>query len=81
MECYSCGQNILAHAQVCPACGSPRSKRVYISLWGILGGLIGSFVGYSIAGMPSAIILGLVGIAGFELVAWLCLGRETDGAA
>jgi hypothetical protein len=62
MQCYYCGNHIPMGARGCPACAQPRSKLIYVHLCGVIGGIIGSLIGFTVYDVPGALAGGLLGI-------------------
>jgi hypothetical protein len=60
MNCTRCGHRLWFLARKCPGCG--RDLSPYVHLLGVLGGLGGSFIGYSLFNMGGAIVGGLLGV-------------------
>jgi hypothetical protein len=73
MQCYYCGQHIPHSARRCPHCGQSRSRLIYVHLFGVIGGLVGSFVGAQFYQMLGALGGGLLGIVLCEALAWWAL--------
>jgi len=71
MQCYKCGAEIPIDKSACPWCGSPRSKLIYVHLWGVVGGVVGSLVGFTFSSTGGALIGGLLGIIACEVAARL----------
>jgi hypothetical protein len=67
MQCYYCGNKIPSSARLCPACGRAKTKRVYVPLWGVIGGVVGSLIGFTAFNMEGALVGGLLGILLLEL--------------
>jgi len=79
MQCYACGQNIPSYTKVCPSCGRSRSKMGYIPFWGVIGGIVGSLIGFTLFEMIGALAGGLLGIVVCECGSWMIFrsrGRE-----
>ena len=45
-HCYYCGNDIPAEAHGCPTCGRGTSRLAYVHMCGVIGGLVGSFIGF-----------------------------------
>jgi hypothetical protein len=73
MQCYRCGAIISGENQLCPACGGPRSRLIYVPLWGVIGGVVGSLVGFTAWQMAGALLGGILGIVACEVAARLML--------
>ena len=68
MQCYTCGGELSSLQEKCPACGRPRSKLIYVHFCGVVVGIIGSLIGFTLFNdMVSAVIGGLLGIVLAEL--------------
>jgi hypothetical protein len=71
MQCYHCGGSIPFRTRVCPTCGHARSRLIYVHLWGVIGGVAGSLIGWTVFDLAGAFLGGLLGIVVGELGAWL----------
>jgi len=71
MQCYKCGATIPVEKNSCPLCGSPRSKLIYVHLWGVVGGVVGSLLGFTFSNTAGALVGGLLGIVACEVGARL----------
>ena len=61
MRCPRCGNDALYFlARRCGACGSDLSPNIH--LFGVLGGVIGSLLGFTFYNVAGALVGGLVGI-------------------
>jgi hypothetical protein len=70
MQCYYCGNHLERDSCVCSLCGRPKSHLNYIPFWGTIGGIVGSFIGFSVyADALGALVGGLIGIVGCEAIA------------
>ena len=49
--------------------GGPRSRTSYVHFWGVVGGIVGSLVGYTFFDVAGALAGGFIGIVGCELAA------------
>jgi len=78
MQCYKCGATIPVEKKVCPSCGSPRSKLIYVPFWGVIGGIVGSLLGFTLWGMAGALAGGLLGIIALEAVARLRFRKRNN---
>jgi hypothetical protein len=76
MQCYRCGAIISGESQLCPACGRPRSRRIYVPLWGVIGGVVGSLAGFTGWQMAGALLGGILGIVICEAGASLMLRTQ-----
>jgi hypothetical protein len=73
MQCYHCGSSIPLAARTCPVCGQARSWLIYTRLCSAAGGLVGSFLGFSLYDVPGALVGGLAGIVVCEVAARFAL--------
>jgi hypothetical protein len=73
MQCYRCGAIIAGENRLCPACGRPRSRLIYVPLWGVIGGVVGSLVGFTAWQMAGPLLGGILGIVACEVAARLML--------
>lgn len=73
MQCYYCGQHIPGSARFCPHCGQARSSLIYVHLFGVIGGLAGSLVGFTFYNVLGALVAGLSAIVICEALAWWAL--------
>ncbi|MBL8794150.1 MAG: hypothetical protein JNM56_09610 [Planctomycetia bacterium] len=73
MQCYTCGSEIPADRRICPACGRARSWLIYVPFFGVIGGIIGSLIGFTLRDTAWALIGGLLGIVLAETGARLLL--------
>jgi len=81
MRCYHCGGNIPWRDKFCPSCGHARSSLNVVHLWGVVGGLVGSFIGFTVYDIGGSLLGGLLGIVACELAAWLAIrSRSPTGA-
>jgi hypothetical protein len=71
MQCYKCGATIPVERKACPSCGSPRSRLIYVPFWGVIGGIVGSLLGFTFWSTAGALAGGLLGIVVCEVVARL----------
>ena len=71
MQCYYCGTHTPHGVRTCPACGRAKSRLSYVHLCGVVGGIVGSLVGFTGFGVAGALGGGFIGIVGAELVAWM----------
>ena len=71
MQCYACGQNIPTGNKVCPSCGKAPSRMIYVHFCGVIGGIAGSLIGYTLFDTVGALAGGLTGIVACELLARL----------
>jgi hypothetical protein len=71
MQCSHCGGSIPHGSRACPSCGHPRSRLIYLRLFGVAGGILGSLAGFTLHDLAGAFLGGLVGIVAFELAGWL----------
>lgn len=62
MQCYYCGQHFPAGTTFCPACGHAKTRLSYVHLLGVIGGVAGSLVGFTLFDMAGALVGGLAGI-------------------
>ncbi len=69
MQCYHCGEHIPGGRKACPACGRARTRLIYAPLWGAVAGVLASFAGYTLLGIPGAIAGGLLGVVAGEAAA------------
>jgi hypothetical protein len=54
-------------------CGREKSKLIYVHLCGVLGGVLGSLIGFTFFGMLGALLGGLLGIMASEIGATILL--------
>jgi len=71
MQCYTCGNIFPAGMKQCPSRGRPRSKMIYVHLCGVIGGVVGSFIGFTLYDLAGTLVAGLLGIVIFEVGAAL----------
>jgi len=55
--------------KVCASCGWARSKTSYVHFWGVVGGIVGSLIGYTFFDVMGALAGGFLGIVACELAA------------
>jgi hypothetical protein len=73
MKCYCCGAPISGGQGRCLYCGHRLTRLHYVLLWGIVGGVGGSLLGFTLWNMPGALAFGLLGIIVCEAAARLAL--------
>lgn len=61
-----------------PANKTVSSRYAYNRLFGVIGGLAGSFIGFNLGETLGALACGLVGIFLGEVVAWLVLEPHSN---
>jgi len=81
MQCYHCGGNIPWRNKFCPSCGHTRSRLIYVHLWGVIGGLIGSLIGFTLYDLGGSLLGGVLGIVTCELAAWLAFRSKPPTGA
>jgi hypothetical protein len=59
-------------------CGRARSRMIYIHLWGVIGGLAGSWIGFTFYDVAGALTGGLLGIMACEIVATIAFRPRAD---
>lgn len=79
MQCYTCGRDIGSQDRVCPGCGRPRSRLIYVPIFGVVGGLVGSLAGFTLFDSLGALIGGLLGIVLAEVGARFLLRPRGSG--
>ena len=62
MQCYHCGNTIPTGMRRCPSCGHAASRMIYVHLCGVIGGILGSLIGFTLINLPAALVGGLLGI-------------------
>jgi hypothetical protein len=67
MRCFSCGARFPMGKNRCLYCGQWRSREVYVPFWGVVGGVVGSLIGFTLWNVSGALLLGLIGIIACEL--------------
>jgi hypothetical protein len=67
MRCYYCGNALSTSAKECPSCGRINSRLSYVHICGIIGGVVGSLIGFTAFQVEGALVGGLVGILLAEL--------------
>lgn len=75
MQCYYCGHRIPSEAEVCPVCGHARTKLSYVHMLAVIGGVVGSLIGFTLFDMPGALVGGLASILASELGGRLAFRR------
>jgi hypothetical protein len=66
IRCSGCGSDIPFHGDVCPFCLKDKTGVKLTNVFGFFFGFIGMVIGYAVAGISWALVLGLVGmIIGF----------------
>jgi hypothetical protein len=50
---------------------------IYVRLWGVVGGVVGSLAGFTLYDLGGALVGGLLGIVVFELAARMALRQKT----
>ena len=73
MQCYTCGCELSPGNRTCPACGRPLSRLIYAPFCGVVGGIVGSLIGFTFFDMIGALAGGLLGIVLAELGARVLL--------
>jgi hypothetical protein len=67
MRCHNCGVTIPAGETLCP--WQPKMRLTIMQFWGVIGGVIGSLVGFTFWNMAGAVVGGLVGIVACDTAA------------
>lgn len=63
MKCSTCGNDVSPGATMCASCGqSSRSRLAYVPFFGVVGGIVGSLIGFTLSDAVGALIGGLLGI-------------------
>jgi len=62
MQCYTCGREMASGESTCRSCGWHRSKLIYTPFCGVVGGFVGSLIGFTFFDMTGALLGGLFGI-------------------
>ncbi len=71
MQCSHCGGSIPHGTRACPSCGHAWSRLIYLRLFGVAGGILGSLAGFTLFDLAGAFLGGLIGIVTCELAGWL----------
>jgi hypothetical protein len=77
MQCYYCGAHIPHGIKMCPHCGNVRSRLIYVHLWGVIGGITGCLIGFTLSNVGWGLLGGLLGILVFDGAAKLLLRSRT----
>jgi hypothetical protein len=78
MQCYKCGYGMALGQRACPRCGWRRSNLIYAPLCAVVGGIVGSLVGFTLFDMVGALPGGLLGIMAAEVGARLLFRTNND---
>ena len=63
MKCSTCDHEVSADVRICPACGTNRYSSPYVQLAGVIGGVAGSLLAYTLfSNMFVALVGGLAGV-------------------
>jgi hypothetical protein len=62
MHCYFCGNKMPFAAKECPSCGRAKSRLRFVPVWGVIGGVVGSLIGFTAYHTEGALAGGLLGI-------------------
>ena len=76
MQCYRCGYEMALGQRTCPQCGWGRSNAIYAPFCAVVGGVVGSLIGFTLFDMIGALSGGLLGIVVAEIAARLVLRSE-----
>jgi len=55
MQCYTCGREMASGESTCRSCGWHRSKLIYTPFCGVVGGFVGSLIGFTFFDMTGAL--------------------------